>query len=153
MIGTKNQVITYLLPQKDETKYEIKEYKEKRGLRANNYYWKMLNELANVLNMSKEDLHFKMLQSYGQCELVSVVADINVEGYFIYYSEAGESSLNGKLFKHYKVYKRSSEMDSKEFSKLLDGLLQECKQQDIMTLEDKEIEEMMKEYEKILNSK
>ena len=39
-------------------------------------------------------------------------------------------------------------MDKKEFSILLNGLIQECKQQDIETLEDREIEEMIKDYEK-----
>lgn len=143
MIGTKNQIITYLLPQEDKTKYEIKEYKEKRSLQANKYYYSMLNELANVLRMSKEDLHLKMLNDYGQHEVISVLADINIGNYIKYYQEVGESILNGKTFKHYKVFKQSSEMDRKEFSILLDGLLQECRQQGIETLEDKEIEEML----------
>lgn len=143
MIGTKNQIITYLLPQEDKTKYEIKEYKEKRSLQANKYYWSMLNELANVLRMSKEDLHLKMLNDYSQHEVISVLADINIGNYIKYYQEVGESILNGKTFKHYKVFKQSSEMDRKEFSILLDGLLQECRQQGIETLEDKEIEEML----------
>lgn len=143
MIGTKNQIITYLLPQEDKTKYEIKEYKEKRSLQANKYYWSMLNELANVLRMSKEDLHLKMLNDYSQHEIISVLADINIGNYIKYYQEVGESILNGKTFKHYKVFKQSSEMDRKEFSILLDGLLQECRQQGIETLEDKEIEEML----------
>lgn len=143
MIGTKNQIITYLLPQEDKTKYEIKEYKEKRSLQANKYYWSMLNELANVLRMSKEDLHLKMLNDYSQHEVISVLADINIGNYIKYYQEIGESILNGKTFKHIKVFKPSSEMDRKEFSILLDGLIQECKQQGIETLEDKEIEEML----------
>lgn len=147
MIGTKNQIITYLLVQKEETKFELKEYREKRGQQANKYYWSLINELANVLRMDKEDLHFKMLQSYGQHELISVLAEIDLSNFIKYYVEAGESVLNGKHFKHYKVFKPSSEMDSKEFSILLDGLVQECKQQGIETLEDKEIEEMIKDYE------
>lgn len=143
MIGTKNQIITYLLPQEDKTKYEIKEYREKRGLQANKYYWSMLNELANVMRMSKEDLHLKMLNDYSQHEVISVKADIDLSNYIKYYQEIGESVLNGETFKHYKVYKPSSEMDRKEFSILLDGLLMECKQQGIETLEDREIEEML----------
>ena len=148
MIGTKNQIIRFLLPQKDDTKFEIKEYKEKRGLQANKYYWSLINELANVLQMSKEDLHLKMLSEYGQHEIISVLSEIDLSKYIKYYSECGESILNGKLFKHYKVFKPSSEMDKKEFSILLNGLIQECKQQDIETLEDREIEEMIKDYEK-----
>lgn len=153
MIGTKNELITYLLVQDDKQKFELKEYKEKRGLQANKYYWTLINQLANVLKISKEDLHFKMLQDYGQSEIISILDSINLEGYFKYYSEVGESVLNGKTFKHIKVYKESHEMDSKEFSILLEGLVQECKQQDIETLEDKEIKEMIKEYGKMVDIK
>lgn len=153
MIGNKVKVINYMKNYKDDTKFEIKEYKEKRGLRANRYYWALINELANVLRLNKEEVHFQMLTKYSQFEYISVEAKINISKYIKYYQEAGETILNGKLFKHYKVYKPSSEMDSKEFSILLDGLVQECKQQDIETLEDREIEEMIKEYEKMVDSK
>ena len=153
MIGTKKQAINWLLNYDDDKKFEIKEYHEKRGLRANAYYWKLLNELANVLKVSKEDLHLRMLDDYSQHEFISVEAPIDVSKYIKYYQEAGEAELNGKLFKHYKVYKPSSDMDSKEFSILLDGLVQECKQQDIPTLDDEELEGMIKEYEKVFNSK
>lgn len=148
MIGTKNQIIRFLLPQKDDTKFEIKEYKEKRGLQANKYYWSLINELANVMRMSKEDVHLQMLEKYSQHDIISVEAKIDISNYIKYYQELGESILNEKTFKHYKVFKPSSEMDTKEFSILLDGLIQECKQQDIETLEDREIKEMIKDYEK-----
>lgn len=152
MIGNKRQVANYMANFKEDVKFEIKEYKDKRGLRANRYYWSLINELANVLRMSKEEVHRDILTHYGQSVLVSVTAEADL-GVFKYYSEVGESILNGKLFKHIKVYKPSSEMDSKEFSILLDGLIQECKQQDITTLDEIEIKEMIKDYEKTFNSK
>ena len=58
--------------------------------------------------------------------MVSVLATIDVKPYFKYYAEAGESILNEKTFKHYKVYKGSSEMNRKEMSILIDGLVSEC---------------------------
>lgn len=145
MIGTKNQIITYLLVQKDDTKFEIKEYKEKRGLRANKYYWSLLQELANILQKSKEEIHFLMLKEYGQFDVISVDEKVDLKNYFTYFEKIGSSELNNKTFYHYKVYKESHNMDSKEFSILLNGLVQECKQQGIETLEEKEIKEMIKE--------
>lgn len=38
MIGTRTQVINYLMNYKLEDKFEIKEYKEKRSLNANRIY-------------------------------------------------------------------------------------------------------------------
>ena len=145
MIGNRKQIFNYLFSQNDDDKFEINPFREKRGLQANKYYWSLLNELANVLRMSKEDLHLKMLEDYGQGTLVSVIADADLS-VFKYYSEVGESILNGKTFKHIKVYKPSSEMNRREFSILLDGLIQECKGQDIETLEDKDIKEMIRAY-------
>lgn len=147
MIGTPNKVITWLLEQNKEKKYEVKEYSEKRGLKANSYYWQLVNELANVLRISKEELHFLLLQRYGQSEIVSVLAEINVRPYFKYYTEAGESILNGKKFKHYKVYKGSSEMTKKEMAILIDGLVAECQTADIETKPKAEIESLLKEWD------
>ena len=73
------------------------------------------------------------------CEVVSVRSDINVKGYFKYFDIIGESDLDGKYFYHYKIYKRSSEMDSKEFSVLLDGLISECEDQGIPVLTPDEV--------------
>lgn len=129
MIGTQKEVINWALEQDKDKKLEIKIYRPKRGLKANAYYWELENELANVLRIDNETLHFLLLQKYGQVEMVSVLANIDVSGYFKYYIEAGESILNGKTFKHYKVFKGSSEMDSREMSILINGLVEECKEQ------------------------
>lgn len=147
MIGTSNKIITYLLEQAKDKQFELKEYKEKRSLNANNYYWNLVTELGNVLKMDKEDLHFLLLQKYGQSEMISVVADVDMKNYLKYYTEAGESNLNGKTFKHYKVYKGSSEMDSKEMSILINGLVEECHIQGIETKTPAEINSLLERWD------
>lgn len=146
MVGTIEQIIQYLFIQDRTKKYEVKEYKRKRSLNANNYLWELTTELANVLRTDKEEMYLRLLQRYGQSEMVSVVADIDVKPYFKYYSEAGESILNGKTFKHYKVYKGSSEMDSKEMSILIDGLVSECELQNIPTRPKAEIKSLLESW-------
>lgn len=148
MVGTQKQVITWLLEQDKDKQYEVKKYSEKRGLKANAYYWELVNQLANVLRISKEELHFLLLQRYGQSEIVSVLATINVKPYFKYYAEAGESILNGKTFKHYKVYKGSSEMNRKEMSILIDGLVSECQEAGIETKPKAEINALLESWDK-----
>jgi hypothetical protein len=74
-----------------------------------------------------------MLKRYGQSDMVSVVADVPAKYYFKHYEEAGESTLNGKLFKHYRVYKGSSEFDTKEMSIFIDGIVSEAKDLGIPT--------------------
>jgi hypothetical protein len=147
MIGTSKELIKRLVELPDNKKYEIKEYKEKRSLNANNYYWQLVTELGNVLRTDKEDLHFELLRKYGQCEMISVVADVDMKDYLKYYTEAGESILNGKTFKHYKVYKGSSEMNKKEMSILINGLVEECHIQGIETKTPAEINSLLERWD------
>lgn len=146
MIGTIEQIIHYLFKQDKTKQYEVKEYKEKRSLNANNYAWKLITEIANVMRLSKEEVYIEMLKLYGKSEMVSVLADIDVSKYFKYYSEAGESILKGKKFKHYKVYMGSSEMNTKQMSILIDGIVQEAKQLDIETMTPEQLGRLKEEW-------
>ena len=123
----------------DRLSIKIDKYREKRSLNANSYAWALLTEIGNVLRLSKEDVYFKMLKEYGQSELISVKAHIPIEEYVDYCEEAGESTLNGILFKHYKVYKGSSEFDKREMAIFIDGIVQEAKQLGIDTRTPDEI--------------
>ncbi len=147
MTGTIEQIIQYLFKQDKSKQYEVKEHREKRSLNANNYAWKLITEIANVMRLSKEEVYIEMLKLYGQSEMVSVLADIDVSKYFKYYSEVGESILNGKKFKHYKVYMGSSEMDTKQMSILIDGIVQEAKQLDIEAMTPEQLSRLKEEWD------
>lgn len=131
-----------------DTVYDVKidKHREKRSLNANAYLWKLVTEIGNILNKSKEEVYLQMLIDYGQSEMVSILSEIDVKGYFKYYKLAGTSLLNGKEFNHYKVYKGSSEYDTKEMSILLNGVVQEAKNLGIKTKDDIELERLIKEW-------
>ncbi len=118
---------------------KIDKYREKRSLNANNYAWKLLTEIGNVLRTNKEVVYLEMLKRYGQSEIFSVLSHIPFGEYVKYYEECGESMLNGKLFKHYKVYKGSSEFDTREMSIFLDGVVSEAEELGIQTMTPNEI--------------
>lgn len=130
--------------------YDVKidKHREKRSLNANAYLWKLVTEIGNILNKSKEEVYLQMLIDYGQSEMVSILSEIDVKGYFKYYKLAGTSILNGKEFNHYKIYKGSSEYDTKEMSILLNGVVQEAKNLGIKTKEDYELEKLIEEWER-----
>ena len=125
-----------------ELSIKIDKYRKKRSLNANNYAWQLLTEIGNVLRTSKEEVYLEMLKRYGQSEIISVLAHIPIGEYVKYCEEAGESVLNGKLFKHYKVYKGSSEFDTREMSIFIDGVVNEAKALDIPTETPVEIARM-----------
>lgn len=142
MIGNKNDLITWLCRQSEETLFEIKEYKEKRSLNQNAYCWKLITEIANKISKSKEEIYLEMLKSYGQSEIISMLSTIEPKGFFKYYEEIGTGIVNNKEFTHYKIFKGSSEYDSREMSIFIDGIIQECTQLGIPTLTEEEIKNM-----------
>ena len=123
----------------DKLAIKIDRYKAKRSLNANNYAWKLITEIGNATRQSKEDVYFLMLKRYGQSEMISVVAQVPVHHYFKHYEEAGESTLKGKLFKHYRVYKGSSEFDTNEMTIFIDGIVSEAKDLGIETMTPNEL--------------
>ena len=121
---------------------EIKPYRDKRSLNANAYAWKLIGEIADIVRSSKDEVYLEMLRKYGQSELISVLSHIPIEQYVKYCDEVGESKLNGKMFKHYRVYKGSSEFDTREMSILIDGIVGEAKELGIQTETPAELERM-----------
>ena len=118
---------------------EVKPFRPRRSLDSNNYAWALITEIGNVLRANKEDIYLLMLKRYGQSEIISVLSHIPIHEYVKYCEEAGESKLNGKLFKHYKVYKGSSEFDTREMSIFIDGVVSEAKELGIQTMTPNEL--------------
>lgn len=126
----------------EKLSFKIDKYKEKRSLNANAYCWKLLTEIANVLRSSKEEVYLTMLKRYGQREVISVQAHIPISEYIKYCDVAGEGEVNGKPFKHYFVYKGSSEYDKREMSIFIDGIVSEAKALNIQTDTPEQIAKM-----------
>lgn len=112
---------------KDKLSIEVKTYREKRSLNANAYAWCLIGQIADILRAGKDEIYLKCLKRYGQSELISVLSHVPIENYIKYFEEAGESKLNGKMFTHYRVYKGSSEFDTREMSIFIDGICDEAK--------------------------
>ena len=116
--------------------------KKHRSLSQNAYMWQLINAIGVKVRKSKEEVYLQMLKDYGVSEIVSMLSSINPKGFFKYYEPIGTGIVNNKEFTHYKIYKGSSEYDTKEMSVLIDGLIQEAEQLDIPTLTKEEIEKM-----------
>lgn len=133
---------------------EIKEYRRKRSLDANALYWSVLTQLAKVLDTSNAELHNILLRRYGQVEkyddqLVYVVlpdtpdaakkADC-AETYHVKPTSQTRLGKDGKQYRTYILMRGSSTYDTAEMSRLIDGLLSECKDVGLDILTDREKE-------------
>ena len=135
------------LNKEEKLSFKISKFREKRSLNANAYAWKLLTEIGNILRSSKETVYLEMLKRYGQREVISVQAHIPINGFIKYFEEIGESSTNGKLFKHYFVFKGSSEFDKREMSIFIDGIVDEAKALGIPTETPEQIAKMKSLWE------
>ena len=131
---------------------KISVYSDKRKLSQNSYYWVLVTQLANELRTSKDELHEELIKRYSQRDFISLLANINPSDYFPYYEYQSTYKHNNNTFKSYLVFKRSSDMNKREFSILLDGLISECKEVGISTMTPEQVAEL-NYYESVSNSK
>ena len=127
---------------KEKLSIEVKQFRQHRSLNANAYAWLLIGQIADILRAGKDEIYLKLLKRYGQSELISVLSHVPIGNYVKYYEEAGESKLNGKDFTHYRVYKGSSEFDTREMSIFIDGVVSEAKELGIQTETPNQIAEM-----------
>lgn len=125
----------------------IKKYREKRSLNANSYAWVLITRIADILRADKNQVYIEMLKRYGQSDIISVMACVPIESYVKYCELLGTGTVNGKLFNHYKVYKGSSEYDTREMSVFIDGIVSECKEMGIETFTPLELDLLKCEWD------
>ncbi len=144
--------VANLIKEAQEKPYEVnlKPVRRKRSLDANGYYWTLLSKLASLLGTSREELHAQMIHDYGAIKLDEdgdvckfFLAPGKDPSYIAKYSMAvGEEEVDGERVLLYVILKGSSEMDTKEFSHMLDMLIEECKSQGIPTATPDELAKM-----------
>ena len=142
MVGKADEVIKWLLNQDREKLFEVKPYRQKRSLNANAYAWVLINEMANRLRTSKDEVYQEMLKRYGQSKVISVLSEIDISRFVKYYEEIGKGHVEGKEVTHYRCFIGSSEYDSREMAILIDGIVSEAQELGIDTLPTTAVERM-----------
>ena len=129
---------------------EAKKHREKRSLDANAYLWVLLQEMADKLETSKDELYIEMLGRYGVFTHI-IVKEKAVNRFMEEYrlvKDLGEITVKGKTGHQLQCYFGSSTYDSKEFLVLLNGVVNEAKTIGITTLDELELQAMYDEWGK-----
>jgi hypothetical protein len=146
--------------QKEKLSIEIKQFREKRSLDANAYYWLLVTKIARVLGVTNNYQHNQMLRDYGALEivngkLVDVLIPETVEAeehlleeakYHLRTTNSTAFNTEGVFCRIYNLLKGSSSYNTKEMAELIDGVIKECKELDIETLPPHELERMKREW-------
>ena len=127
---------------------EIKEKKEKRSREANAYAWTLLDKLAEKLHISKEDIYRDLIKNIGGNSEIVCVQNKAVERLCDGWSKNGigwiSDTLPSKIdgCTNVILYYGSSTYDTAQMHRLIELIVQECKEQDIETLTPEELERL-----------
>lgn len=138
MKGTPLILIEWLYSQDKEQLFEIKKYKKQRNKEQNSKYWKLLSELSLKTKIGIEELHFDMLKNYSTRYEALIPSETKIRG-IEYYERKSKIVKSDKEFIVYHIYTPSHELNTEEFSILLQGLCEECNIQGIDTRSPEEI--------------
>lgn len=143
-VNEKTKIITIEIG-KDE---EVEVKKKKRSKSANAYYWSLLQKLCEEMNIDVIGEYRKRVKELGifqtfELDTKNLPTFIHLwEGNGIaYFIEKVQENGNKTIIN---AYYGSSSYNSKQFSRLLDNLIQDCRSVGIQTLEDIEIEELIR---------
>lgn len=122
--------------------------REKRSNNANAYLWALLGKMAEVLNTNKDDLYTMMLMRYGVFTHMIVKPHVveRVKQEWRAVRELGPMTIKGQQGIQLQCYFGSHTYNSKEFSVLLNGVIEEAKDLGIETKSEEEINSLIEEW-------
>lgn len=137
----------------DKLSIEIKKYRENRSLDANAYMWVLISKLEEKINISKDIIYKDAIKNIGVYEVIPVKNEA-VERFIEAWTKNGlgwvcettKSKLEG--YTNILAYYGSSTYNTAEMSRLIDFVVQECKQLNIETMTPEQLNILKEEWGK-----
>ena len=144
----------------EKVSVKVCKHDKKRSLTANSYYWLLLGRLSKALKISNSYCHNLMLRRYGTLEefdgqvVYWFIPDTDeasrkadeAEKYHIKPTSNVKDGNDGVMYRAYLLLKGSHSYSRKEFSDLLEGLVEECRLQGIETKSKEEIDSLLSQW-------
>lgn len=131
---------------------EFKPIRKKRSINANDYLWVLVDQIAGVINSTKNEVYRKAVREVG------VFSDLAIQrkelpnfiqywtsqgiGYMVDIFDSGLADNKGEPMKRIRVYLGSSKYDTEQMSRLIDYIVDEAKGLGIQTETPDEIARM-----------
>ena len=134
----------------EEISIEVDKERKKRSLTANGLLWTCIGEIAKASGTDKDSVYREMLKRYGKYTYVCIPPQA-VEMLKAQWKESeyiGDININGKPASQMLCYFGSSTYNSKEFSVLLDGVIDEMHQMGLQTPTEKEKDRLLEKWAK-----
>ena len=129
---------------------EVKKFRKKRSLDANAMLWACLSELAVAMHSDKWSVYLLMLKRYGKYTYICVRPHVveAVKAQWRECEEIGVVDINGEETVQMLCYFGSSTYNTKEFSRLLEGVISEMKEVGLQPPPTKEMQRALEQWEK-----
>lgn len=148
------EIASYIDSLQDEKQYilTIKEKKKRRSLDANAYAWVLIDKLAEKLRMSKSDIYRQYIKEVGGNSETVCVVDKACDKLCQCWEEKGlgwqtdrlQSKIEGCT--NVVLYYGSSLYDSKQMSRLIELIVQDCKENEIETMTPAELQNLCEKW-------
>lgn len=156
MTGNTQQVLMWLFDMDKDAVWDIEPHKERKGrsLNANSYFHVLVQKLAQAQNppISLAKCKNMMIAAYGQPEYIDgqqAIIKSNVpqekmqEIEYLHTALVKISEENGTECYFYRIYRGTHTYDNIEMQKLIEGVVQECKDAGIETATPAEVQKMI----------
>ena len=135
---------------KDCEKLSIRavKYREKRSLDANALLWACLGNIADALRADKWEIYLQMLKRYGKYTHICVKPNV-VDAVKAQWRECeviGEVNINGQKAVQMLCYFGSSTYNTAEMSRIIESVVDDCRELGIPTLSENEIKSLCESY-------
>lgn len=131
---------------------EIKEHKEKRSLSANSYAWVLINLLAEKLNIPAVEVYREYVKDLNVCKQMTLPKEEystlktawNMLG-LGWLVEQLDITSKDEIIANF--YYGSSTYNSKQMARLIDNIIQDCKENGIEILPPEELKRMCEQWQ------
>ena len=135
---------------------EVKEYRKKRSLDANAMAWSLINQLSVVLRIPPDEVYQGYIPDVGGNFKIIPARPEEVEDWTNDWCKGHIGRMVEDIgpcrskdlvgYRNLKMYIGSSDYDTAQMSRLLDLIIQDCKQVGIETLSERERSRLLEEW-------
>lgn len=153
-VDRERQAMSFLSDMQEGKRYvaELKEFRQRRSLDANAYAWVLIDRLAEKTREPKTQIYRSYIREIGgNSETVCVLSgavDSLISGWSKngvgWVADSGPSKIPGCT--NVTLYFGSSTYDTRQMSRLIDLIVQDCKEQGIETLTPFELDAMKERW-------
>lgn len=154
LLDTRQLDIVEELKKENKLNIEVKKYRKKRSLNANSYFWQLLQELCELVELDTIEEYKRRVKELGifrqfkiETENIKTFEKMWTSQGIAWFCEIVDTTyVEDTEFKIINAYYGSSSFNSKQMARLIDGVVQDCKVYNIETKPQEEIKSLLKEW-------